>query len=105
MSGVGNCPWVANPATSTEKINRRMVGWYKWEARHRMYQRSCCGHGARLAPGGFAALPRLYASKSDMTASPSRIIGAVLLVGAALQALLWSRQWIYGDQYALLLPA
>src|SRR5687768_8845563 len=40
-----------------------------------------------------------------MTASPHRVIGAVLLVGVALQALLWSRQWIYGDQYALLLPA
>ena len=28
---------------------------------------------------------------------------AILGVGAALQALLWSRQWIYGDQYVLLL--
>ena len=30
-------------------------------------------------------------------------IAAVLLGGALLQALLWSRQWIYGDQYALFL--
>ena len=37
--------------------------------------------------------------------SPRIVIGAVAIAGAALQALLWSRQWVYGDQYALLLPA
>ena len=31
------------------------------------------------------------------------VIGAVLVGGTLLQALLWSRQWIYGDQYALFL--
>lgn len=31
--------------------------------------------------------------------------GALLALGLALQILLWSRQWIYGDQYALLTPA
>ena len=31
------------------------------------------------------------------------LLAAILGAGAALQALLWSRQWIYGDQYALLL--
>ena len=31
------------------------------------------------------------------------LVAAVLVVGALLQALLWSRQWIYGDQYALFL--
>ena len=36
---------------------------------------------------------------------PLRIVAAVLVAGAALQTLLWSRQWVYGDQYALLLPA
>ena len=30
---------------------------------------------------------------------------ALLLVGLSLQLLLWSRQWLYGDQYALLLSA
>ena len=34
---------------------------------------------------------------------PLRLVAAILCAGAALQALLWSRQWIYGDQYALLL--
>ena len=34
---------------------------------------------------------------------PLPVLAAVLGVGAALQALLWSRQWIRGDQYALLL--
>ena len=34
---------------------------------------------------------------------PLRLLAAILCAGAALQALLWSRQWIYGDQYALLL--
>lgn len=34
---------------------------------------------------------------------PLPVLGAVLCAGAALQALLWSRQWIYGDQYVLLL--
>ncbi|MCY4505921.1 MAG: hypothetical protein OXG35_03000 [Acidobacteria bacterium] len=34
---------------------------------------------------------------------PLPLIAAILCAGAALQALLWSRQWIYGDQYALLL--
>ena len=34
---------------------------------------------------------------------PLPLITAILFAGAALQALLWSRQWIYGDQYALLL--
>ena len=37
--------------------------------------------------------------------SPRVALGAVAITGALLQALLWSRQWIYGDQYALLLPA
>ena len=36
---------------------------------------------------------------------PFRIIAAVLVAGAALHTLLWSRQWVYGDQYELLLPA
>ncbi len=31
------------------------------------------------------------------------VIGAVLIGGGVLQAVLWSRQWIYGDQYALFL--
>ncbi len=34
---------------------------------------------------------------------PRRLVAAILCAGAALQILLWSRQWIYGDQYALLL--
>ena len=34
---------------------------------------------------------------------PLPLTVAILCAGAALQALLWSRQWIYGDQYALLL--
>ena len=34
---------------------------------------------------------------------PLRLVAAILCTGAALQVLLWSRQWIYGDQYALLL--
>ena len=34
---------------------------------------------------------------------PLPVLAAILCVGAALQALLWSRQWIYGDQYLLLL--
>ena len=34
---------------------------------------------------------------------PLRLVAAILCAGAALQILLWSRQWIYGDQYALLL--
>ena len=34
---------------------------------------------------------------------PLRLVAAILCAGAALQVLLWSRQWIYGDQYALLL--
>ena len=34
---------------------------------------------------------------------PLPVVAAILCVGAALQALLWSRQWIYGDQYLLLL--
>ena len=37
--------------------------------------------------------------------SPRVVIGAVAIAGALLQVLLWSRQWVYGDQYALLLPA
>ncbi len=37
--------------------------------------------------------------------SPRVVLGAVAIIGALLQALLWSRQWVYGDQYALLLPA
>ncbi len=38
--------------------------------------------------------------------SPIVISTTVLLaVGLSLQVLLWSRQWIYGDQYALLTPA
>ena len=32
-------------------------------------------------------------------------IGALLALGFALQMFLWSRQWMYGDQYALLTPA
>ena len=36
---------------------------------------------------------------------PLRIIVAILFAGTALQVLLWSRQWIYGDQYALFSPA
>ncbi len=36
---------------------------------------------------------------------PFRIIAAILCAGLALQALLWSRQWVYGDQYGLLEPA
>ena len=36
---------------------------------------------------------------------PIRIIAAILCAGLALQALLWSRQWVYGDQYGLLTPA
>ena len=34
---------------------------------------------------------------------PLPVLAAILCVGTALQALLWSRQWIYGDQYLLLL--
>ena len=34
---------------------------------------------------------------------PLRLVAVILCTGAALQVLLWSRQWIYGDQYALLL--
>ncbi len=34
---------------------------------------------------------------------PLRLLATILFAGAALQTLLWSRQWIYGDQYALLL--
>ena len=34
---------------------------------------------------------------------PLRLVAAIVCTGAALQVLLWSRQWIYGDQYALLL--
>ena len=37
--------------------------------------------------------------------SPRVALGVVAITGALLQALLWSRQWVYGDQYALLLPA
>ena len=36
-------------------------------------------------------------------ARPLPVLTAILGAGAALQALLWSRQWLYGDQYALLL--
>jgi hypothetical protein len=32
-------------------------------------------------------------------------MAALLLTGFGLQLLLWSRQWVYGDQYALLLSA
>ena len=34
---------------------------------------------------------------------PRTAIGAVAIIGLLLQLLLWSRQWVYGDQYALLL--
>ena len=34
---------------------------------------------------------------------PRCLIAAALLGGALLQGLLWSRQWIYGDQYSLFL--
>ena len=34
---------------------------------------------------------------------PRVVIGAVAIIGLLLQTLLWSRQWVYGDQYALLL--
>ena len=34
---------------------------------------------------------------------PRIVIGAVVFIGLLLQTLLWSRQWVYGDQYALLL--
>lgn len=37
------------------------------------------------------------------TATASTV--ALLAIGFALQMALWSRQWIYGDQYALLTPA
>ncbi len=36
---------------------------------------------------------------------PLRNIAVILVAGAALHALLWSRQWVYGDQYELLAPA
>ena len=32
-------------------------------------------------------------------------VAGVLVAGVLLQALLWSRQWVYGDQYALFLSA
>ncbi len=40
-----------------------------------------------------------------MTSSFRLHTGLLLALGFALQMLLWSRQWIYGDQYALLTPA
>ena len=50
-------------------------------------------------------VPWLFAGDGpDRTVKRSTLLAAIVLLGGTvLQAVLWSRQWIYGDQYALFL--
>ena len=57
----------------------------------------------RVSVGTILAGVRRSRGALEPVARCSLVVAAVLVGGALLQALLWSRQWIYGDQYALFL--